>query len=180
MAQRADLPGAPRVLLDGATTGSLAEDVAACLVARGRVPVLVAAEGFWRPAGERFTYGREDPQAFLESWLDHAALRREVLDREDDYLPALWDVARDRSARQERRLLPERSVRVVHGVFLQGLGLPAELTVHVALSPAALLRRGVPPWQLAAFAAYDEQVLPGEVADVLVRAEDPKRPAVRW
>ncbi len=142
--------------------------------------MLVDARGFWRPAGERFTYGREDWQARLESWLDVGALRREVLDRDTDYLPALWDVAADRSARRERVALHDRSVRVVHGTFLLGLGLPAELTVHVALSPAALLRRGVQEWELPAFAAYDEQVQPGDTADVLVRAEDPLRPAVRW
>ncbi len=154
--------------------------MAGALTTLGRVPVVIAAEGYFRPAGERFTYGREDAQAFLEGWLDHAALRREVLDRDDAYLPALWDVDRDRSARASLVPLPDRSVRLVHGLFLQGLGLPTELTVHVALSPAALLRREVPAWQLPAFATYDAEVRPGELADVLVRAEDPKRPAVRW
>jgi hypothetical protein len=36
----------------------------------------------------------------------------------------------------------------------------------------------VPAWQHPAFAAYDEQARPGETCDVLVRAEDPQRPAV--
>jgi hypothetical protein len=36
----------------------------------------------------------------------------------------------------------------------------------------------VPSWQLPAFASYDVQVRPGEACDVLVRAEDPLRPAV--
>jgi hypothetical protein len=51
--------------------------------------------------------------------------------------------------------------------------------VHQALSPAALLRRGVPQWQLPAFASYEQEVGPGELCDVLVRAEDPRRPAAR-
>ncbi|MGB8649029.1 MAG: uridine kinase, partial [Mycobacteriales bacterium] len=95
-------------------------------------------------------------------------------------LPALRDVARDRSARLDRQPVPERAVLLVDGLFLQGLGLPAELTVHVALSAAALARRGIPSWQLPAFSSYDEQVRPGDLCDVLVRAEDPQRPAVRW
>jgi hypothetical protein len=74
--------------------------------------------------------------------------------------------------------LPTNGIVLVDGVLLLGRGLPAELTVHLAMSPAALLRRGVPEWQLPAFAAYDDEVRPGEVCDVLVRAEDPKRPAV--
>ena len=69
---------------------------------------------------------------------------------------------------------------LVPGLFLQGVGLPAELTVHVALSGAALTRRGVPEWQLEAFSSYEDELSPGELADVLVRAEDPRRPAVRW
>lgn len=180
MALRADLPGAPRLLLDGVGSARLAEDVCAALTARGRVPVRVPARGFWRPAGERFAYGREDWQAFRDTWLDDAALRREVLDRQGDYLPVLWDVDRDRSARAARLPLPPRAVLVVDGVLLLGRGLPAELVVHLALSPGALRRRDVPLWQLPAFTTYDEQVDPAGQADVLVRAEDPQRPAVRW
>jgi hypothetical protein len=74
--------------------------------------------------------------------------------------------------------LAPRGVVIVDGLFLLGLGLPAEVTVHVALTPAALTRRGIAGWQLAAFSSYDEEVRPGESSDVLVRAEDPLRPAV--
>ncbi len=74
--------------------------------------------------------------------------------------------------------MPPGAVLLVDGVLLLGRGLPADVTVHLALSPAALLRRGVPDWQLPAFAEYDQQVRPGAVCDVLVRAEDPLRPAV--
>lgn len=103
-----------------------------------------------------------------------------MLEGAGSYLPALWDVARDRSARLTAVPLPDRAVVIVHGLFLQGVGLPAELTVHVALSAAALRRRGVPQWQLEAFSSYDDKVAPGSLADVLVRAEDPLRPAVQW
>ncbi len=177
---RADLPGVPRVLLDGLGTSSLSVAVCAALRARGRVPVPVPAQGFWRPAGERFQHGREDWQAFRDLWLDAAALRREVLDADGTWLPALWDPERDRSAKLAVQQLPARAVLIVDGLFLQGIGLPAELTVHLALSPGALSRRGVPTWQLPAFTTYDEQIRPGVLCDVLVRAEDPLRPAVRW
>jgi hypothetical protein len=142
----------------------------------------VHAEDFWRPAGERFAWGREDEAAFRSHWLDAAALDREVLtpalSATGGYLPALWDVSADRSARRSVEPVPPGAVLLVDGVLLLDRGLPAELTVHVALSPAALRRRGVPEWQLPVFAAYDREVRPGEVCDVLVRAEDPLRPAV--
>ena len=106
------------------------------------------------------------------------ALEREVLTRDGAYLPALWDAVADRSARRSVEPVPPGAVLLVDGVLLLGRGLPADLVVHVALSPSALRRRGVPDWQLPAFAAYDREVRPGDACDVLVRAEDPARPAV--
>ena len=136
------------------------------------------AEDFLRPAGERYEWGREDADHFRTGWLDAAALEREVLSREGSYLPALWDAAADRSARRAVEPVPARAVLLVDGVLLLGRGLSADVTVHVALSRAALARRGVPAWQLPAFEEYDRAVRPGDVCDVLVRAEDPLRPAV--
>jgi hypothetical protein len=170
------------VLVDGVGARALADGLVDGLLAAGRPPVRVSAGAFLRPAGERYEHGREDAQDFRERWLDAGALRREVLDAAvatpSRYLPALWDAARDRSARARVLPLPERAVLVVDGRFLLDHDLPAELVVHLALSPAALRRRGVPDWQLEAFADYDRQARPGEVCDVLVRAEDPARPAV--
>jgi hypothetical protein len=167
-----------RVLLDGVGSGPLADALVPGLRAAGRPPLRVRAEDFQRPAGERFEWGREDEESFRTRWLDTGALEREVLTRKGGYLPALWDAAADRSARRAVEPVPPRAVLLVDGVLLLGRGLPADLVVHVTLSPAALRRRGVPSWQLPAFAAYDDQVRPGQVCDVLVRAEDPARPAV--
>ena len=174
-------PGLVRVLVDGHGSRALADAVAPGLAALGRAPLRVHGADFLRPAGERFEQGREDEEHFRTRWLDAAALEREVLARapEGSYLPALWDAERDRSARRALEPVPERAVLLVDGLFLLGRGLPCELTVHIALSAAALRRRGVPDWQVPAFAAYDREVGPGDVADVLVRAEDPRRPAVR-
>lgn len=169
-----------RVLLDGVGSGSLSDALVPGLRTRGRPPLQVHAEHFLRPAGERLEWGREDAESFRTTWLDAGALDREVLSRalEGDYLPALWDAAADRSFRRAVEPVPTGAVLLVDGVLLLGRGLPYDLAVHVALSPAALARRGVPQWQLAAFADYDREVRPGEVCDVLVRAEDPVRPAV--
>ncbi|MDX6199473.1 MAG: hypothetical protein QOJ79_2624 [Actinomycetota bacterium] len=169
-----------RVLVDGVGSAALADSVADGARATGRDVVRVSAAEFLRPAGERFEWGREDVQSFRERWLDVGALRREVLDAagSGEVLPSLWDAVRDRSTRAAPVQLSSRGVVVVDGVLLLGRGLPAELTVHLAMSPAALLRRGVPEWQLPAFSSYDDDVRPGEVCDVLVRAEDPRHPAV--
>jgi hypothetical protein len=167
-----------RVLVDGVGSGALADSLVDGLVAAGRPPVRVSGADFQRPAGERFQWGREDIESFRDRWLDTGALRREVLEPRESVLPALWDATRDRSVRAARVPVAPHGVVLVDGLFLLGLGLPADLVVHVALSPAALLRRGVPAWQLPAFSSYDEEVLPREQCDVLVLAEDPRRPAV--
>ena len=172
--------GLVRVLLDGHGAGELADALVPGLAALGRAPLPVRAQDFLRPAGERFEQGREDEEHFRTRWLDAAALEREVLARAEhgSYLPALWDAGRDRSHRRALEPVPEGAVVLVDGQFLLGRGLTCELTVHLALSPAALRRRGVPEWQVPAFAAYDREVRPGDVCDVLVRAEDARRPAV--
>ncbi len=167
-----------RVLLDGVGSGALADQLVPGLTEAGRIPLRIRGAAFQRPAGERFTWGREDADSFRTRWLDAEALEREVLSRRDDYLPELWDAVRDRSARRVREPLPERAVLLVDGLMLLGRGLTADLTVHLSLSTGALTRRGVPAWQLPAFADYDREVGPGDDCDVLVRAEDPKRPAV--
>ena len=169
-----------RVLLDGHGADELAEALVPGLAALGRAPLRVRGQDFLRPAGERFEQGREDEEHFRTRWLDAAALEREVLasSANGSWLPALWDAERDRSYRRPREAVPDGAVVLVDGLFLLGRDLTCELTVHVALSAAALRRRGVPDWQVAAFEAYDRLVRPGEACDVLVRAEDPRRPAV--
>lgn len=167
-----------RVLLDGVGSAALADSLVPGLLAAGRPALRVSAADFQRPAGERFEWGREDEESFRTRWLDAEALEREVLARTDAYLPALWDAEHDRSARRALVPLPDRAVLLIDGVLLLGRGLTADLTVHLALSPGALRRRGVPEWQLPAFATYAATARPEQGCDVLVRAEDPRRPAV--
>jgi len=170
-----------RVLLDGVGSAVLADSLVPGLAGAGRQPLRVSAHDFLRPAGERFEHGREDAEAFRTTWLDAPALEREVLAavRHGRYLPALRDPVRDRSARQPLRDAPPRSVLLLDGVLLLGRGLSCDLVVHVALSPAALRRRGLPPWQVEAFVEHERLVQPRRRCDVLVLAEDPARPAVQ-
>lgn len=70
---------------------------------------------------------------------------------------------------------------VLSGALLLGWGLPAELTVHLRLSAAALARRLDPQlhWTLPAYQRYDAEHDPSS-ADVLVLADNPHRLALRW
>ncbi len=102
-----------RVLLDGVGYHALSDALVPRLSAAGRPPLPVHTSDFLRPAGERFAWGREDEESFRTRWLDAGALEREVLSRQDKYLPALWDAEADRSARQARRPVPEGAVLLV-------------------------------------------------------------------
>ncbi|MDX3851583.1 uridine kinase [Streptomyces sp. AK02-01A] len=176
-----------RVAFDGAPAarpGEQAEALAEALRVRGRSVLVVGTGGFLRPASLRYEYGREDPEAYYSGWFDTGALWREVFGPLDPggtgrVLPDLWDPATDRATRSTPSELPPGGVLVVHGPLLLGHWFPFDLTVHLRLSPGALRRRTDEDerWTLPAFERYEEEVIPAEAADVLVRADDPRHPA---
>ena len=165
-------------------------DAVACAVAErlpalGRPAVVVPATGFLRPASLRLEHGRTDPDARYTDWLDAGALTREVLGPagpggSGHYLPVLWDVERDRAARAPRRRLAAGTVLLVPGPLLQGVGLAFDVTVHLRVSRAARARRTPPErvWELPAFDRYDDEVRPADLADAVVLADSPDRPAL--
>lgn len=163
-------------------TTRLADAVAAELGRLG-LPVLRASrEGFLRPRSLRLELG-DDPLAPYERWYDDGGLRRELLDPlaagRLQVVTSLWDAARDRATREPRRSVPAGCVAVVDGPFLLSWALPDafEHTTHLQTSPAAIARRGgaalAPSWQ-----HYLDETDPAARADVVVRCEDPLRPAI--
>jgi hypothetical protein len=177
-----------RVAVDGAVAlsptrygGALVDR----LHADGRFAQHVSIQDYLRPASQRFEFGRTNPESFYQNWRDERALQREVLDPAaaggtGRILPALWRTDIDRSARASYVELPGDGVVVVSGQFLLGGGLPFDVTVHLECSPAALARRTPPPeqWTLPAYARYADEVRPAGFADVVIRLEDPRRPAI--
>jgi hypothetical protein len=69
---------------------------------------------------------------------------------------------------------------LVSGALLLGAGLPFDVTVHLEMSAAALDRRTGPDerWTLPAYARYGAEVDPAAFADVVVRVDDPRHPAM--
>jgi hypothetical protein len=180
-------PGRARVIVDGAVPTepvALADALVEVLRLRGRPALRVAAADFLRPASVRLEHGRTDPDELLHGWLDVAGLRREVLEPSGpagsgQVLPRLWDSRVDRAYRAQRVELAANGVLLLAGALLLGRGLPAELTVHLQLSAAALARRLDPQlrWTLPAYRRYDAEHDPA-AADVLVLADDPRRLAL--
>lgn len=181
----ATCPATVRVAIDGAPCAApdgLAEALVGPLRQRGRPVAHVRAESFWHDASLRFEHGKQDADSY-QDWLDAGALRREVLDpagTSGSYLPSLRDPETNRVTRAEPQAAPEGTVLLVSGPLLLGLGLPFDITVHLAVSPAALARRtpAHEAWTLPAFDRYQAEVRPAEQADIVVRLDDPKHPAV--
>jgi len=176
-----DLPGHAGLSGPQVLAAALAER----LPSLSRPSVVVPAEGFYRPASLRLEHGRTEPDARYSDWLDSGALAREVLDRcgprgSGEYLPALWDLERDRAVRLAHRPMPEGGVLLVPGSLLQGLGLAFDAVVHLRVSPAARRRRVAADraWELPAFDRYDEEVDPSALADAVVLADHADRPAL--
>ena len=185
-AQRPD--GRLRVAVDGpppADPAALADALIGPLRLRGRPAVRVDTQDFLRPASVRLEFGRTNPDSFYDGWLDEPALRREVLDPAGPdgsgrVVTRLWDARRDRATREPYSDLPPAAVVLVSGPLLLGGGLPFDVTVHLSLSAAALDRRIDPElrWTLPAYARYVDEVDPASFADVVVRLDDPRRPAL--
>ena len=177
-------PGRLRVAIDGAPAADpvlLAKQVVLELAPRNGL--LVRAHHFWRQASLRLEDGRHDADAWLDRWLDEAALRREVLDpcaEGRPVLPALRDPVTDRSLRSSHVELPPDGVVIVAGSVLLGRGLPFDGAVHVHLTQAALARRTPEDqsWTLPALARYERERNPAALADLVVRSDDPLRPAL--
>ncbi|MFD4639432.1 uridine kinase [Lentzea sp. NPDC058436] len=169
--------GRVRVLIDGAPAaepGRLADAVVEPLRSLGRAVQRVSLEDFLRPASVRLEHGRTDSYSYRHDWFDYKGLQREVLDPALDgrVLPSLWNAATDRASRAEYVDLPENGVVLVDGTLMLDRWLPAELTVHLWLSPAALKRKTEEEWTLPAFDDYDP------AADLFVRYDHPGRPGL--
>jgi hypothetical protein len=187
---RAAAPGRPlRIIVDGprsAAVESLADALVAPMRAAGRPTVRVRADDFWRDASVRLEHGRMDAESYYSGWADLAALRREVLeplgaDGDMRVLPSLRDPDTNRATRAAKLDCASNTALILDGDLLLGAGLPADAEVHIAQSAAARARR-IPPewaWTLPVYERYDDEVGPGELADAVVRMDDPARPAVR-
>ena len=176
--------GRVRVAVDGAPATeaeALADQVVEALSPRPAIHV--RADRFWRPASLRLEDGRENPDAWLETWLDEGALIREVLDpfaAKGIALPELRDPNTDRSLRAQHVQLAADGVVVVSGSVLLGRGLPLDITVHLRLSPSALARRtpGYQAWTLPALARYEAERDPSGAADLVILSDDARHPAI--
>lgn len=176
-----------RVLVDGHPSThpeTLADAFVDPLRARGRPVVRVRSADFLRPASVRFERGRTDVDAWYDR-VDVRALAREVLDPWGSdgagrYLPSLRDARTDRATRAPYRQVPDQGVLLLDGALLLGRGLGLDVTVHLSLRPVTIDRRTAPAdrWMLRGYRRYTDDVEPEQTADVALRVDDARRPAL--
>lgn len=176
-----------RVLVDGHPSThpeTLADALVDPLRARGRPVVRVRSADFLRPASVRFERGRTDVDAWYDR-VDVRALAREVLDPWGSdgagrYLPSLRDARTDRATRAPYRQVPDQGVLLLDGALLLGRGLGLDVTVHLSLRPVTIDRRTAPAdrWMLRGYRRYTDDVVPEQTADVALRVDDARRPAL--
>jgi len=185
----AAIPGIIRVAIDGATgtdPDGLATRLVEPLRTRSRPTVHVRADAFWRDASLRLEYGHADEHSLRHDWLDIGALRRELLEPLGPsgsamFLPSLRDPVTNRSTRAPLRPAEPGTVLLLSGQFLLGHELPFDRVIRLSAS-AATLARVTPPdlaWTLPVVAAYEAALDPSELADVDIRVNDPRHPALR-
>lgn len=177
------LGGARRIAIDGpppAGPDLIAESLVDSLHSAGRKAIHVRTTDFLRPASTRLELGRTNPDSYYERWVDLGALNREVLSHPDRVLPTFWNPDTDRATRAAYVELGPEGVVVLSGDLLLGAGLALDFAVHLQMSQAAVARRIHPSlsWILPAYQRYAAEVEPEGFADVVVRMNDPNRPAI--
>lgn len=178
------------VLVDGAPAarpGELADALVGPVRLRGRPVLRLSAGDFLRPASMRYERGRTDPDSRYDDWLDLSGLTREVFEPlapggSGRVLPSLWDAQADRASRARYVDVPINGVVLVDGSLLLGRAPRPDIAVHLYLGAGAL-ERGTSAedrWTLPAFARYQREIDPPALADVVVRMDDPRHPAMSW
>lgn len=159
---------------------TIAQSLVDGVQAGGRPAIHVRSNDFLRSASTRLELGRTNPDSYYERWVDLAALNREVLTRSGSVLPTFWNPVTDRATRAEYIELAPEGLIVLSGDLLLGAGLELDFAVYLEMSSAALARRTDPTvaWTLPAYARYAEEVDPASFADVVVRMNDPRHPAL--
>jgi len=199
-------PGHPtRVAFDGpdaAGKTTLADEVASILRGTGREVIRASVDGFHRRRAERYARGPDSPEGYYEDSFDYRTLRRvllEPLGPEGDrsYRRATFDHRSDSPVAEPPATASADAILLFDGVFLQRPELRQvfELCVFVSVSFEETVRRALDrdaallgsreevgrryrDRYLPGQRLYFADVRPRELADVVVRNDDPSAPVL--
>jgi uridine kinase len=142
-----------RVAIDGRTGSgktTLADELAALLMARARPVIRTSIDGFHRPKVERYARGRASPEGYYYDARDLDAVVRLLLaplgpggDRH--YRTASFDLENDRPIDQDASVADADAILIVDGTFLQRPELAGgfDVTIYVATADDIATARGI-------------------------------------
>ena len=195
-----------RVAVDGppaAGKTTLADELAGVLRAQGREVVRATIDDFLFPRAQRYPRGEYSAEGCYFDAHDYDALNRVLLDPlgpggDRRFQPAVYDRTADAVLSPPITTAPRDAVLVFDGVFLMRPELIDrwDLRVFVSTAPEKTVDRAVirerrvssradveRRWHeryLPAQRLYFDRDRPAERADLVVRNDDPERPAYRW
>lgn len=193
-----------RVAIDGppaAGKTTLADELALLLRARGRQVIRATAESFHLPRAQRYRRGEFSPEGCYHDSFDYDTLRRVLLDPlgpggDRRYQHAVYDMGTDTALSQPVATASADAVLLLDGVFLLRPELIDRWDLRIIVSAAfeRALDRGrirdqarlgsiaeverrfrdryIPAQQL-----YFATVRPTDHADIIMRNDEPQRPA---
>src|SRR5579859_6808331 len=193
-----------RVAVDGppaAGKTTLADELALLLRTRGREVIRASTESFHLPRAQRYRHGEFSPEANYHDAFDYDALRRVLLDPlgpdgDRRYQRAVYDLETDAALSPSATTAPADAVLLLDGVFLLRPELIDRWDLSIFVSAAfeqivdrarirdlALLgsttevdrrfrTRYIPAQKL-----YFATARPADHADIIVRNDEPGRPA---
>jgi uridine kinase len=116
-----------RIAIDGRLGSGktmLANELSACLSARGRTVIRTSIDGFHRPKAERYARGRNSPEGYYYDSRDLAAVVRLLLaplgpNGDRRYRTASFDLENDCPIDQTPNVADASAILMVDGTFLQ-------------------------------------------------------------
>jgi uridine kinase len=193
-----------RVAIDGrpaAGKTTLADELAVVLRNRGRAVIRASIEGFLLPRAQRYRRGEDSPRGCYHDSFDFDALHRVLLDPlgpngDRRFQPAVYDRDTDTALAPPVTTAAADAVLLFDGVFLLRPELIDRWDLRIFVSAAfeetlarARIRDSAPSGSavrveqrfrnryLPSQQHYFDTVGPTDLADVVVRNDEPERPA---
>jgi uridine kinase len=142
-----------RVAIDGRTASgktTLANELADCLIAKGRDVIRTSIDGFHRPRAERYARGRHSAEGYYYDARDLPAINALLLSPlgpggDRWYRTASFDLDNDQPVEQDPQFAPADAILIVDGTFLQRPELRDgwDLAVFVETSERVSEQRGI-------------------------------------
>jgi uridine kinase len=196
-----------RVAVDGVDAAgktTLADELAAFLIERGRPVIRASIDGFHRLRAERHRQGATSPEGYYADSFDYGALRNVLLGPLGPhggrrFRRAIFDYRTDTPSLTDEERAPEDAILLFDGVFLLrpeinelwDYRIFVEVPFAVTVERAILRDSGLFGSAETTRARYQERYIPGQQiylkcvdplrrAQAIVQNEDPEHPALTF